>query len=166
MKYQTLSISLVAMGLVFTAAAQADSMVVIKGKAVFLVADDQLTVLPDTPDDMLACTFSDGLFMPGASAGISIPVPGAIDVKVIGGQAYVGTSNPGNGAALNDFIKFDISACLPEGPFRPVRAHANLISGELVIPCVEIDGNEYNVVMKQRGNSMNWRVNFVGTGCY
>lgn len=166
MKYQILPISLIAMGLVLPMVGHTDPMVVIKGKAVFLAADGQLTVLPDTTDEMLTCTFDDGMFVPGASAAISIPMPGAIDVKVIGGQVYVGISSLENSAAVTDYVKYDVNACLPEGPFHPIRAHANLISGELVIPCVEIDGNEYNVVMEQRGGSMNWRVNFVGTGCY
>jgi hypothetical protein len=63
----------------------------------------------------------------GASAAISIPTPGAIDVKVIGGQVYVGISSLENSAAVTDYVKYDVSACLSEGPFHPIRAHANLI---------------------------------------
>ncbi|MGG7056509.1 hypothetical protein [Nitrosomonas sp. ANs5] len=155
-----------AIGLLLSMASHADPMVVIQGKAVLLAADDQLTILPDTPDELLACTYDDGLFVPGASAGISVPVPGAIDVKVIGGDAYVATSSLEDNAAPTGYAKFDVNACLPEAPFNPHRAHANLTSGELVIPCVEVDGNDYNLVMKQRGRSMNWEVDFVASGCY
>ncbi|SDY87330.1 hypothetical protein [Nitrosomonas halophila] len=165
-KFMSFGAGFAAIGLMLSMASHADPMVVIKGKAVFLAADDQLTILPDAPDEPLACTFEDGVFVPGASAAISVPVPGAIDVKVIGGDAYVATSSLENNAALTGYTKFDVNACLPETPFIPHRARANLTSGELVIPCVEVDGNDYNLVMKQRGNSMNWAVDFVAGGCY
>lgn len=146
----------------------ADRMVVLKGYAILLAADDHFTVLPDSPNTALSCSFDtpSNTFFSAASPFIKIPVPGAMDVKIVGNHAYVATSNFENSAAATDYLKYDISACLPDGPFTPYRAHANLSSGELVIPCVIVDGNEYNVVMNQRGNSMNWEVQFIDTGCY
>lgn len=163
------TLGIAVLGTTLSMASHADRMVVLKGNAVLLAADDFLSVFPDSPNSTLSCSFNPatGVFVPGASAGgIQIRVPGATDVKVVGGHAYVATSNFENSAAVTGYVKYDISACMPTGPFTPFRAHANLRSGELVIPCVEVDGNEYNVVMNQRGNSMNWEVQFVATGCY
>jgi len=149
-------------------ASHADRMVVLKGNAVLLAADDFLSVFPDSPNSALSCSFNaaTGTFIPIASTAIQIPLPGATDVKVVGSHAYVATSNFESSVAATGYVKYDISACMPSGPFTPFRAHANLGSGELVIPCVEVNGSEYNVVMNQRGNSMNWEVQFVNTGCY
>ncbi|MBX3630642.1 MAG: hypothetical protein KF908_12200 [Nitrosomonas sp.] len=162
------SIMCAVLGLFFSISSHADRMVVLKGHAILLATDDHLTVLPDSPNTALSCSFDTetGTFFPAASPIIQIPVPGAMDVKVVGNHAYVATSNFENSAAATDYFKYDISACIPEGPFTPYRAHVNLTSGELVIPCVEVAGAEYNVVMNQRGNSMNWEVQFINTGCY
>lgn len=144
----------------------ADPMSVFKGRAIFIAADNQLTVLPDSPDQALSCRFENGAFVVGAAPSIVIPTPGAIDVKIVGNHAYVATSSTENSSATTSYVKYDVTACLPDGPFTPYRARANLTSGELVIPCVEVSGSEYNVVMKQRGKSSNWEVDFVGTGCH
>lgn len=165
--FMTLGVTV--LGVTLSMTSHADRMVVLKGNAVLLAADDFLSVFPDSPNSVLSCSFNPaaGAFVPGASAGgIQIPLPGATDVKVIGTHAYVARSNFENSAAVTGYVKYDISACMPAGPFTPFRAHANLGSGELVIPCIEVDGSEYNVVMNQRGNSMNWEVQFVNTGCY
>lgn len=164
--FMTLGITV--LGTTLSMTSHADRMVVLKGNAVLLAADDSLSVFPDSPNSALSCSFdaATGTFAPVASAAIQIPLPGATDVKVVGTHAYVATSNFENSAATTGYVKYDISACMPAGPFTPFRAHANLGSGELVIPCVEVDGSEYNVVMNQRGNSMNWEVQFVNSGCY
>ncbi|GJL76975.1 hypothetical protein [Nitrosomonas sp.] len=156
------------LGLGLSLTSYADRMVVLKGYAVLLAADDHLTVLPDSPNKTLSCSFDHetGVFFPAASTLIQIPIHGAVDVKIVGNHAYIATSNNENSLAATDYFKYDISACVPDGIFSPYRAHANLSSGELVIPCVIVDGNEYNVVMNQRGNSMNWEVQFIDTGCY
>jgi hypothetical protein len=163
-----ITLGITVLGATLSMTCHADRMVVLKGNAVLLAADDFLSVFPDSPNPALSCSFNTatGTFIPGASAAIQIPIPGATDVKVVGSHAYVATSNFENSAAVTGYVKYDISACMPTGPFTPFRAHANLGSGELVIPCVEVDGNEYNVIMNQRGNSMNWEVQFVNTGCY
>lgn len=168
MKKLIASISIAVLAVVLSIPGHADRMVVLKGHAIILAADDHLTVLPDSPNTELTCSFDAATdsFVSAASPHIQIPVPGAMDVKVVGNHAYVATSNFENSAATTDYLKYNISACLPEGPFSPYRAHADLSSGELVIPCVIVDGNEYNVVMNQRGNSMNWEVDFINTGCY
>lgn len=70
----------------------------IKGKAVSLAADDEM--LSSVPS-MTVCLY---LRLP---LSISIPVSGAIDVKVIGGQVYVGISSLENSAALTDYVKID-----------------------------------------------------------
>ncbi len=162
------ALGITVLGVTLSMASHADRMAVLKGNAILLAADDHLTVFPDSPNSALSCSFNatTGTFIPAASAAIHIPIPGAMDVKVVGSHAYVATSNSENGAAVTGYVKYDISACMPAGPFTPFRAHASLASGELVIPCVEVDGNEYNVIMKRRGNSMNWEVQFVNTGCY
>lgn len=168
MKRLLITISIAIVGLTLSMTSHADRMTVLKGNVILLATDDFLTIFPDSPNTQLSCSFdtATGIFTPVATAMIQIPTPGAMDVKVVGNHAYVATSNFENNAAIAGYIKYDISACLPAGPFTPYRAHANLGTGELVIPCVEVDGNEYNVVMNQRGNSMNWEVQFVNTGCY
>lgn len=153
-------------GLLLTTFSSADPMAVFKGRAIFIAADNQLTVLPDAPDQALSCRFENNAFITGSSPSIQIPIPGAIDVKIVGNHAYIATSSTENSSATTGYAKYDVTACLPDGPFTPYRARANLTSGELVIPCVEVSGSEYNVVMKQRGKSSNWEVDFVGTGCH
>ncbi|WP_090667007.1 hypothetical protein [Nitrosomonas nitrosa] len=59
----------------------------------------------------------------------------------------------------------EIKNSIAEFGFTPPVAQADLASGELVIPCVLVDGNEYNVIMNRRGNSMNWEVIFAESGC-
>ncbi len=88
-----------------------------------------------------------------------------MDIKVIGKHAYIATSTPVNDVPTTGYVKYDVSACVPAGPFTPPVAQADLASGELVIPCVLVDGNEYNVIMNRRGNSMNWEVIFAESGC-
>ena len=153
------------LGLSLMSFSLADPMSVFKGRAIFIAADNQLTVLPDSPVQALSCRFENGIFVTGSSPSIAIPIPGAIDVKIVGTHAYVATSSTENSSATTGYAKYDVTACLPDGPFTPYRARANLTSCELVIPCVEVSGSEYNVVMKQRGKSSNWEVDFVGTGC-
>lgn len=161
-----LLIGFTVLGLFSATLGLADPMSVFKGRAIFIAADNQLTVLPDSPDQALSCRFDNGAFVPGSSPSVAIPIPGAIDVKIVGNHAYIATSSTENSSATTGYAKYDITACLPDGPFAPYRARANLTSGELVIPCVEVSGSEYNVVMKQRGKSSNWEVDFVGTGCH
>jgi hypothetical protein len=167
MKSLFISVSIAVMGSVLAMSSHADPMAVFKGRAIFIAADNHLTVLPDIPNQPLTCSFdaANGVFIPGAAAIIQIPLPGAVDVKVIGGHAYVATSLT-EGAPTTGYAKYDVSACIPDGPFAPYKAHADLASGKLVIPCVEINGIDYNVIMNRRGNSMNWEVNFYDVGCH
>ena len=163
-----LLVSVAALSLFLTTFSLADLMSVFKGRAIFIAADNQLTVLPDSPDQALqalSCRFENGTFVAGSSPSIAIPIPGAIDVKIVGNHVYIAISSTENSSATT-YAKYDVTACLPDGPFTPYRARADLTSGELVIPCVEVNGSEYNVTMKQRGKSSNWEVDFVGTGCH
>lgn len=166
MKNLFLSFGLAVIGSMLAMSSQADPMAVFKGRAIFIAADDSLTVLPDLPSQQLTCGFdaANGVFVPGAAALIQVPLPGAVDVKVVGNHAYVATSVI-EGSPSTGYAKYDVSACLPAGPFTPSVAHADLSSGELVIPCVLVDGVEYNVVMNRRGKSMNWEVIFADSGC-
>ncbi len=166
MKNMFLSLNLVAIGAVLTMPSHADPMAVVQGHAVFLATDNSLNVFPDSPNQQLSCTFdaTAGVFKPGAATSVQIPLPGAVDVRLAGNQAYVATSQA-VGATSPGYVKYDISACIPDTPFTPTVAIADLAAGELVIPCVLVGNQEYNVVMNQRGNSMNWEVTFAESGC-
>lgn len=166
MKNLFLSLSFAVSGLILATTSHADPVVVFKGQAIFIAADDHLTVLPE-PNQPLSCSFDfdNGLFIPAASASIKIPLPGAFDVKVIGNDAYVATSTVVDGIPTTDYVKYNVSACLPDVPFTPSVAIADLSAGHLVIPCILVDGEEFNVVMNRRGNSMNWEVIFAEPFC-
>ena len=162
-----LTFSLAMIGSLLAITAHADPMVVFKERAVFLATNNSLTILPDSPSEALTCSYdpANDAFLPGSAASIQVPVPGAMDIKVIGKHAYIATSTPVNDVPTTGYVKYDVSACVPAGPFTPPVAQADLASGELVIPCVLVDGNEYNVIMNRRGNSMNWEVIFAESGC-
>lgn len=167
MKNLFLSSSIALLVSALSLSSHADPMTVVKGRAIFIAADNSLTILPDSPDQQLTCSYDavNDSFIPGASASIQIPLLGATDVKVIGNHAYVATSQK-EGSPTTGYAKYNVSACLPDVPFTPTFATADLNSGELVIPCVVIGNNEYNVIMNRRGNSMNWEVIFAESGCY
>ncbi|SDY00795.1 hypothetical protein [Nitrosomonas sp. Nm58] len=170
MKNLFLSLSFAVIGSALSLSSHADQMTIAKGHAVFMATGTSLTILPDPSSEQLSCTYNNGVFSSGSSAGIEIPLPGAVDVKLAGNDLYVATLKapaglPIPGAAENSYVKYDVSACLPDVPFTPSIARADLAAGELVIPCVLVDGQEYNVVMNQRGNSMNWEVIFADSGC-
>ena len=167
MKNLILSLSIALLVSALSLSSHADPMAVVKGRTVFIAADDSLTIFPDSPNQQLTCSYDtvNDIFIPGASVGIQVPLLGATDVKVIGSHAYVATSRK-EGSPTTGYVKYNVSACLPDVPFTPTVATADLTSGELVIPCVVIGNNEYNVVMNRRGNSMNWEVIFAESGCY
>jgi hypothetical protein len=168
MKKLFLSFSFAAIGALLAITSHADPMAVVKGHAVFLTDTDSLTIVPDTPGGQLTCTYdvASDIFIPGTETRIEIPIAGAADVKVAGNHAYVATlQQPPGTATSTDFIKYDISACLPEAPFTSTVATADLAAGELVIPCVVVGSTEYNIIMNQRGNSMNWEIIFAESGC-
>ncbi|MCO6428961.1 hypothetical protein [Nitrosomonas communis] len=167
MKNLFLPLSFAIIGSLLSLSSHADPMVVVKRHAIFLAANNSLTVMPDPPHP-LSCTYdaANDIFIPGTSASIQIPLPGALDVKVAGNDLYVATSTLVNDVPATGYVKYDVSACLPDAPFTPSIARADLAAGELVIPCVVVDGKEYNVVMNQRGRSMNWEVIFADSGCH
>ncbi|MGZ5052368.1 MAG: hypothetical protein ACXWF8_04945 [Methylobacter sp.] len=80
--------------------------------------------------------------------------PTATDIIISGSKAIVA---PGKTAGTADVV--DISLCLSP-THDATEAKANLKTGMLTIPCLNIDDTLYNVEMKQRGNSMNWEVEF------
>ncbi|SDG83637.1 hypothetical protein [Nitrosomonas sp. Nm132] len=165
-----LSLSFAVMGSALSLSSHADMIAVVKGHAVFMATGSSLAILPSPSDGQLSCSYGNGVFSPGSSAGLEIPLPGATDIKLVGNDLYIATLKapaglPIPGAAENSYVKYDVSACLPDVPFTPSIARADLAAGELVIPCVLVDGQEYNVVMNQRGNSMNWEVIFADSGC-
>ncbi len=169
MKNLFLSLSFAVIGSALSLPSHADQMTIAKGHAVFIATGTSLTILPDPSNEQLSCTYNNGVFSSGSSAGIEIPLPGAVDVKLAGNDLYVATLKAPTeilpGAAENTYVKYDVKACLPDVPFTPSIARADLAAGELVIPCVLVDGQEYNVVMNRRGNSMNWEVIFADSGC-
>lgn len=167
MKNLFLSFSFAVIGSTLSLSSHADPMAVVKGNAVFIAADNSLNVFPDSPNQLLSCAFDadTGVFIPGNAPSIQIPLPGAIDVRVSGNHAFVATSQAA-GAPSPGYVKYDVSACIPGAPFTPSVAIADLAAGELVIPCVLVGNQEFNVIMNQRGNSMNWEVIFAESGCH
>ncbi|MGZ4979606.1 MAG: hypothetical protein ACXV8O_20920 [Methylobacter sp.] len=78
----------------------------------------------------------------------------ATDIIISGSKAIVA---PGTTAVTADVV--DISLCLSP-THDDEEAKADLKTGVLTIPCLNVDNAMYNVQMKQRGNSMNWEVEF------
>lgn len=161
MKNTTLALTAILTGLI-AAPANADPMEVSNG-AVYIAGNDQLTVLPDD-GVQLACSFDGDSFVasPG-SMPVSIYIPGAADLKIIGNDLYVASIAGGS----PEFVKFDISACqaAENGVTEPLPAwlkpHVDLASGVMTIPCLAVGNTWYDAVMNRRGRSMNWRVQFV-----
>ncbi|SDX98282.1 hypothetical protein [Nitrosomonas sp. Nm33] len=167
MKNMFLSSSLVVIGSVLSMSSHADPMAVFKGQAIFLTANNSLTVMPDSPAQ-LSCRYDEvnNVFISASTTTpSSVRIPGAFDVKVVGNDAYVATSTLVNDVPTTNYVKYNVSACLPEGSFTPSIVRADLSAGKMTIPCVLADGHEYRVEMDQRGNSMNWEVTFAEPGC-
>lgn len=86
----------------------------------------------------------------------------ATDV-VIDGDFAVVTNRPAD--LPIETVVVDVSSCLAVSeeidPLACVST-ANVEEGELIIPCVEIDGQTFAVEMERRGNSDNWEVSFFG----
>lgn len=172
MKNLFLSVNIAVISSILSISSHADPMAVFKGQAIFIAANNQLTVMPDSTNQ-LSCIYdstSDAFITNTASIpSTSAPIPGAFDVKVIGNHAYVATlASPSvDSPPVNGYAKYDVSACLPDGDgsFTSSIATANLSTGKMTIPCVLADGQEYRVEMDQRGNSMNWEVIFAEPGC-
>ena len=160
MKNATLTLTAMLTSLI-AAPAHADPMVVSNG-AVYIAGNDKLTVLPDNGEE-LTCTFDGDGFTTGSESVISIGIPGAADLKIIGDDLYVASIT----ADSQGFDKFDISACQAagNGPTEPLptwpKSHVDLASGVMTIPCLVVGDKIYDVVMNRRGNSMNWEVIFI-----
>jgi hypothetical protein len=56
----------------------------------------------------------------------------------------------------------DVSSCLLDHvECEECVANVDLDAGIMEIPCVNVNGKMYTVIMEQRGNSMNWKVTIV-----
>ncbi|MDP3875923.1 MAG: hypothetical protein Q8Q50_02980 [Methylobacter sp.] len=144
---------MLASGLCLSSLAVADS-VAVKGGAIFLLGGPVLTVQSLSASSPTAACISQ-------LAGQPIN-PAATDIVISGGQAVVA---PGLTPASADVV--NISDCLSgenvnddSGQNPKGDAKADLKKGTLDIPCLDVDGAFYNVIMNQRGNSMNWEVVF------
>lgn len=136
--------SLVA-GLLMANVAGADP-VAVKNGAIFMVSKGALSVQPVDP---VAAP------LPAACA-LNKPmlIPGATDVVVSNGSAIVTIKDPAGVVTGVDVV--DVSTCLLN--FCDAQPTVDLHSGELVIPCLAVNGKSYDITMHQRGNSMNWEV--------
>lgn len=143
MKFNFINTTILASGLFLSSLASADTIAV-KNGAVFLLGGPTLSVQPLFGSPTTACI--DQL----ASQPIN---PAATDIVISGRKAIAA---PGLTANTADVV--DISLCLSEAD--DFEAKADLHKGTLNIPCLNVDGTFYNVIMNQRGSSMNWEVVF------
>ncbi|MGJ0431448.1 hypothetical protein [Methylobacter sp.] len=137
--------SLVA-GLLMANVAGADP-VAVKNGAIFMVSKNALSVQPVDPT---------AAPLPAACAlAKPMSIPGATDVVISNGDAIVTIKDPGTGVVTGVDV-VDVSSCLLN--FCDAQPTVDLHSGELFIPCLEVNGKSYDITMHQRGNSMNWEV--------
>lgn len=80
--------------------------------------------------------------------------PAATQIVINGSKAIVA---PGLSSPVN---VVSIGSCLSGTSTSDNTAKADLQKGTLTIPCLNVGGTVYNVIMNQRGNSMNWEVVF------
>ncbi len=92
------------------------------------------------------------------------PVTHATDIVIKGNDAIVTTSTlDANGAPVIDVVIVDVFSCLKtQLGSTNCAASVDLDEGSLVIPCVKLGSDVYEVHMERRGNSSNWEVNFSG----
>ncbi|MFU8788415.1 MAG: hypothetical protein ACNA7G_05255 [Methylobacter sp.] len=160
MKFPVNALILVS-NLCFSSLAWADT-VAVKDGAIFLIGGPVLSVqsLPGAVQST-ACL---------NQLATQLINPAATDVVISGRHAVVA---PGLSAGA-DVV--NISACLSVDDSDDSRRHpedeakADLGKGTLTIPCLNINDTFYNVMMHQRGNSMNWEVVFgepvINGSCY
>ena len=97
----------------------------------------------------------------GCAASHDITSGNAIDVVLSDGYAIVTSTDGDNN---NTITTFDVSACLSGSESDPVEdscteaASVDLNSGKLHIPCLQLNGEYFNVYMDRRGKSSNWEV--------
>lgn len=132
-------------GLFASSLALADTIAVNNG-AIFLLGGSTLSVqLLSGSTPTQACV--DQL--------LSQPInPAATQIVVSGTKAVVvpGLSSPAS--------VINVGSCQTGTSSTATQAAADLQKGTLAIPCLNVGGTIYNVVMNQRGNSMNWEVVF------
>lgn len=96
---------------------------------------------------------------------ISVPLivgTKATDIVIKDGTAVVTTETTAAPPVATDVVFVDVSSCLP-AQTNPANCAATLLNeGSLVIPCVQIGEETYEVHMERRGSSSNWEVSFAG----
>lgn len=87
----------------------------------------------------------------------------ATDIVIKDGTAVVTTETTAAPPVATDVVFVDVSSCLP-AQTNPANCAAtvDLNEGSLVIPCVQIGEETYEVHMERRGSSSNWEVSFAG----
>lgn len=121
--------------------------VAVKNGAVFIVSNGVLSV---QAVDKVAAPLPAECGLEKAPESI----PNATDVVISNGDAFVTVKNPATGAVSVESV--NVSSCLLN--FCDAQPTVDLHSGELFIPCLEVNGKSYDITMHQRGNSMNWEV--------
>lgn len=132
-------------GLLVANVAVADP-VAVKDGAVFVAGNDLLSVLP--ADDSIGLPDSCDL------ATTPLSITSATDVVISDGKAFVTSNNAGEITVTT----VDVSSCLVTSSSCDSEPTVDLASGVLIIPCLEANGQIYDIEMHQRGNSMNWEV--------
>lgn len=145
MKLNLINTAVLASGLFASSLAVADTIAVGNG-AIFLLGGPTLSAqLLSGVTPTQACV--DQL--------LSQPInPAATQIVMSGSKAVVA---PGLSTPVN---VVNVSSCLSGTNVSDTQAAADLQKGTLVIPCLNVGGTIYNVVMNQRGSSMNWEVVF------
>lgn len=133
-------------------------VVAVKGNLALILENvDASTILNAAP--VTAEPLSDTCVSPIA---VHDSLEGASAVVIEGDYAVV-TFDPDVGD--RSIVAVDITSCLPEvdelDPLACV-ATVDIDEGEMTIPCIEANGETYNIQMERRGNSDNWEVSFVG----
>jgi hypothetical protein len=121
----------------------------VKDGAAFIAGNNLLSVIPATsaglPDTCVLDTSPES-------------IPNATDVVVSHGNAFVTSTDPATGAVAVKTV--DVRSCLVPSSANSCDdvPRVNLAAGVVFIPCLEANGQSFDITMRQRGNSMNWEV--------